>query len=149
VDLVTGVLAPRLPIFWPLHPRTRARLESAGLWTRVAAHDRIFAAAPLGYHAMIRSVRGARLALTDSGGLQEECCVLGVPCLTLRDSTERPVTLRANGGLSVLVGNDPDRILREWAWAESADHAPVRPPLWDGRAAGRIVDVFREIAATC
>jgi UDP-N-acetylglucosamine 2-epimerase (non-hydrolysing) len=82
---------------------------------------------------------GARIVFTDSGGLQEECCVLGTPCLTLRWNTERPVTLRKNGGASVLVGNNLDRIRDEYYNTNRMKRIPSRPELWDGHAAERIV----------
>ena len=80
---------------------------------------------PLGYRDMLRLNMGARIMLTDSGGLQEECCVLGTPCLTLRWNTERPVTLRENGGVSVLVGNNIERIRKESPYC----HCPGKTPL--------------------
>jgi UDP-N-acetylglucosamine 2-epimerase (non-hydrolysing) len=82
---------------------------------------------------------GAKIMLTDSGGLQEECCVLGTPCLTLRWNTERPVTLRENGGTNVLVGNSVDRIRKEYYHTLTLKRVPSRPELWDGRTAERIV----------
>ena len=77
--------------------------------------------------------------LTDSGGLQEECCVLGTPCVTLRDNTERPVTLREHGGTCVLAGNDVARIRQAFSALEACPRRPFRPPLWDGKTAERIV----------
>ena len=79
----------------------------------------------------------ARIMLTDSGGLQEECTVLGIPCLTLRWNTERPVTLREHGGASVLVGNNVDRIRKEYSDTLILAPKPARPPLWDGNTAER------------
>jgi UDP-N-acetylglucosamine 2-epimerase (non-hydrolysing) len=81
----------------------------------------------------------ATLMLTDSGGLQEECCVLGTPCLTLRWNTERPITLREHGGGCVLVGNNVDQLRVEYAKMKDALRKPIRPPMWDGKAAERIV----------
>ena len=80
--------------------------------------------------------------LTDSGGLQEVCCVLGTPCLTLRWNTERPVTLREHGGACVLVGNNIDRIREEYRHTISLERKPARPELWDGKTAERC---FQEI----
>jgi UDP-N-acetylglucosamine 2-epimerase (non-hydrolysing) len=88
---------------------------------------------------------GAKIMLTDSGGLQEECCVLGTPCLTLRWNTERPVTLRENGGASILVGNNIDRIRQEYFYTLTLDRLPRRPELWDGHTAERIVDKLVEM----
>ena len=94
---------------------------------------------------MLRLTMGARVMLTDSGGLQEECCVLGTPCLTLRWNTERPVTLVEHGGLSVLVGNDVQRLRAEFRDAAARARVEHRPALWDGHTAERIVACFREL----
>ena len=91
---------------------------------------------------MLRLNMGARIMLTDSGGLQEECCILGTPCLTLRWNTERPVTLREHGGASVLVGNNVNRIRQEFQNTLATDSLPARPELWDGHTAERIVELF-------
>jgi UDP-N-acetylglucosamine 2-epimerase (non-hydrolysing) len=80
--------------------------------------------------------------ITDSGGLQEECCILGTPCLTLRWNTERPVTLREYGGVSVLVGNNIDRIRKEYHIAVSQKRKPIRPELWDGKTAERCLQAI-------
>ena len=96
---------------------------------------------PLGYLEFVCLLSDSRVVLTDSGGIQEETTVLGVPCLTLRDSTERPVTI--THGTNRLVGTDPDRIVAEWMQVRETSCHPVLPPLWDGHAAERIVDVLR------
>jgi UDP-N-acetylglucosamine 2-epimerase (non-hydrolysing) len=101
---------------------------------------------PLGYHEMLRLNMDARIMMTDSGGLQEECCVLGTPCLTLRENTERPVTLREHGGASVLVGNDVTRIRLAYRATLAEVRSPQRPALWDGKTAPRIVE---EIVRAC
>ncbi len=91
---------------------------------------------------MLRLNMAAAIMLTDSGGLQEECCVLGTPCLTLRWNTERPVTLKEHGGASVLVGNNIDKIRKEYHIALNSQRKPQRPELWDGKTAARCVQAI-------
>ena len=124
-------------LIWPIHPRAHKQLVNFGLWDKVKNHPGIILLEPLGYHEMLRLNMGARIMLTDSGGLQEECCVLGTPCLTLRWNTERPVTLREHGGASVLVGNNVERIKKEYHETLKYERKPVRPELWDGQTAAR------------
>jgi UDP-N-acetylglucosamine 2-epimerase (non-hydrolysing) len=148
VDLLVSHVADRLPLVWTLHPRTYKRLQTSGLWERVVSSPNLVPLAPVDYLEMLRLNLGAAVMLTDSGGLQEECCVLGTPCLTLRSNTERPVTLREHGGVCELTGNDPGRILSAfesvWARIQAAPGKQgFRPPLWDGHAAERIVAAFR------
>ncbi len=136
-------LAARMPIVFPIHPRTRARIDAFGLDDELAALSQLELAAPLGYLQFLGLFSGARLILTDSGGAQEEAVVLGVPCVTLRDSTERPVTL--DHGANRLVGADRDAIERGIEEALAIDPAAIpRPELWDGRAAERIAAVLAE-----
>ena len=126
-----------LPIVFPIHPRTRNALKG----TDVDAMPGLRVIDPLGYLDFMKLVGDARLVLTDSGGIQEETTVLGVSCLTLRNNTERPVTVEQ--GTNVLVGLDPGRIIEAGLKALSATPGPVRvPELWDGRAAARILDVL-------
>ena len=146
-DLLVGEIARDLPLVWPLHPRTRKQLDAAGLTGRLQACANVVMTEPLGYSEMLRLNMGARVMLTDSGGLQEECCVLGTPCLTLRPNTERPATLIDHGGTCVLVGNDADRIRAAFAKARATPRSPHRPPLWDGHTAERITAFFSSIAA--
>jgi UDP-N-acetylglucosamine 2-epimerase (non-hydrolysing) len=134
--LVTEVVE-EMPLFWPVHPRARQKMQEFGLWQRALACPGMVLLEPLGYHEMLRLNMDARIMLTDSGGLQEECTVLGTPCLTLRWNTERPVTLREHGGASVLVGNNVDRIREEYKNTLSSERRPVRPELWDGKTAER------------
>ncbi|KMQ51306.1 UDP-N-acetylglucosamine 2-epimerase [Chitinispirillum alkaliphilum] len=129
----------KLPLIWAIHPRTRKNLENAGLFNDILNNERLLVVEPLGYLQMLRLNMQAAIMLTDSGGLQEECCVLGTPCLTLRWNTERPVTLREHGGASVLVGNAIDNIRSEFFRTLAQKRTPQRPELWDGKTAERIV----------
>jgi UDP-N-acetylglucosamine 2-epimerase (non-hydrolysing) len=91
VYFLTGEVASDMPLFWPLHPRSQKRLKEFRLWDRVMEHPNLVLMQPIGYHDMLRLNMSARLLLTDSGGLQEECTILGTPCLTLSWNTERPI----------------------------------------------------------
>ena len=135
-------VAKEYPIVWAIHPRAQKMLKEFGLWDEVVAHPNMILVNPLGYHAMLRLNMGAKLFLTDSGGLQEECCVLGTPCLTMRWNTERPVTLVEHGGASRLVGNDVEKIRAAYQEALSTDRKPSRPELWDGHTAERIAQIL-------
>ena len=133
-----------MPLIWPIHPRTQARLKEFGLWEEALKTEKLILLHPIGYHEMLRLNMDAAIMLTDSGGLQEECCVLGTPCLTLRWNTERPVTLREHGGASVLVGNNVDRIREEYKKTLTLGRIPQRPELWDGKTADRCVKAILE-----
>ena len=133
-------VAEKLPIVFPVHPRTRAKIDEFGLGTQIAEAD-IRLIEPLGYLDFMRLYSGAKLVLTDSGGLQEETTVLGIPCLTLRHNTERPITIEM--GTNVLVGTDPEKIKKaafDVLNGTSKTVAAKIPPLWDGKTAGRICD---------
>ena len=132
------------PIVWAIHPRAQKMLKQFGLWDEVVANDNMILVKPLGYHAMLRLNMGARLFMTDSGGLQEECCVLGTPCLTMRWNTERPITLMENGGASILVGNAVEKIREAYRDQINAERHAMRPELWDGKTAERIAKVLVE-----
>ena len=134
---VVGALATvseECPLLFPVHPRTRTRLAD------IALPDSLRLTDPLGYLDFIALQASARIVLTDSGGVQEETTVLGVPCLTLRDNTERPVTV--SEGTNRLVGRDPGVIIAEARRVLAGGVAPRRPALWDGRAGDRIADVL-------
>ena len=137
-------LAGRLPLVFPVHPRTLAAAARAGIGARLAAgQDRLVCLPPQPYGANLSLLSDAAVVLTDSGGLQEESAVLDVPCLTLRENTERPVTVEL--GTSRLVGNDPARIRA--AFGEVLDgrwRKGQAIPLWDGKAGARIA---RELSA--
>ncbi|MCK5137852.1 MAG: UDP-N-acetylglucosamine 2-epimerase (non-hydrolyzing) [Bacteroidales bacterium] len=142
VDFLTGEVAIDMPLFWPIHPRARKQLELFGLWDKVVSTPNLVLLRPIGYHDMLRLNMNAKLFLTDSGGLQEECTVLGTPCLTLRWNTERPITLYEHGGASVLVGNNVERIREEYQNALVKERKPVRPELWDGKTAERCLEAI-------
>lgn len=126
------------PIVWAIHPRAQKMLKEFGLWDEVVTNENMILVKPLGYHAMLRLNMGARLFMTDSGGLQEECCVLGTPCLTMRWNTERPITLMENGGASILVGNAVEKMRDAYRSQIDAPRHAMRPELWDGHTAERI-----------
>ena len=142
IDFLTNEVAKDMPIIWPIHPRTQKTVQQFGLWDKVVACKQLILLHPIGYHEMLRLNMNATLMLTDSGGLQEECCVLGTPCLTLRWNTERPVTLKEHGGASVLVGNNIKRIREEYHIALKAGRVPQRSELWDGQTAMRCVQAI-------
>jgi UDP-N-acetylglucosamine 2-epimerase (non-hydrolysing) len=137
VNFLKDEVAEDMPLIWTIHPRTESRLKEFGLWDRITSNDKIFLLQALGYHEMLKLNMEARVLLTDSGGLQEECTVLGTPCLTLRWNTERPITLRKHGGASILVGNNIGRIREEYQKTLALERTPFRPELWDGKTAGR------------
>ena len=132
------------PIVWAIHPRAQKMLKEFGLWDSVVANPNMVLVKPLGYHAMLRLNMGARLFMTDSGGLQEECCVLGTPCLTMRWNTERPITLMENGGASILVGNAVEKMRDAYRAQIAAPRRAMRPELWDGHTAERIARIIVE-----
>ncbi|MCK5137829.1 MAG: UDP-N-acetylglucosamine 2-epimerase [Bacteroidales bacterium] len=142
VDFLTGEVTVDMPLFWPIHPRARKQLELFDLWDKVVSTPNLVLLRPIGYHDMLRLNMNAKLFLTDSGGLQEECTVLGTPCLTLRWNTERPITLYEHGGASVLVGNNVERIREEYQNALIKERKPVRPELWDGHTAERCLEAI-------
>ena len=134
----------RLPVVFPVHPRTRNRLEEFGFGERVEAMSGLRRIEPLGYFEIIRLQQTARLVLTDSAGLAEETTALGVPCLTMRENTERPVTI--SQGSNQLVGCDPQHIIKAASAILEHEHRtdyPV-PELWDGQSAQRLVAVLRQ-----
>jgi UDP-N-acetylglucosamine 2-epimerase (non-hydrolysing) len=129
-------LSRRMPVVFPVHPRTRERMRAAGL----TEHGLILTE-PLGYLEFLRLTSEARLVLTDSGGIQEETTILQVPCLTMRENTERPITIEQ--GTNRLVGTDPKEILK--AALDTLDAPPrflTPPKFWDGHASARILDVL-------
>jgi UDP-N-acetylglucosamine 2-epimerase (non-hydrolysing) len=135
-------ISRRLPVAFAVHPRTRARIEEHGLGSVLQAKS-VLNLPPLGYLEMLGLMQAAKLVLTDSGGIQEETTALGVPCVTLRENTERPITVEQ--GTNTVVGSSPasilaavDDILR------TGGKAGRVPDLWDGQASERIAAVLRE-----
>lgn len=126
-----------IPVVFPVHPRTQASIASL-----LNGHDPVLRTTePLGYVAFLGLMAGARLVVTDSGGIQEETTALGIPCLTLRDSTERPVTV--SEGTNLLIGSDPGNLQREVGRILAGDVKEGRvPELWDGQAAQRIISIL-------
>jgi UDP-N-acetylglucosamine 2-epimerase (non-hydrolysing) len=163
LDALTAV-AERLPVFFPVHPRTVSRIREFGFERYfdfskfdagsdcppppfasapprpVIRNPRIIALKPLGYIDFLCLMDNARLVLTDSGGVQEETTVLGVPCVTVRENTERPVTI--SYGTNVLAGTSTEAIVQHCL--DKLDHPqePKQPELWDGRAGARIIEIL-------
>jgi UDP-N-acetylglucosamine 2-epimerase (non-hydrolysing) len=150
-DLVAALqeLAAEMPLVFPVHPRVRTRLAREQV-TWLSAGEPVpergvVCTEPLGYLDFVALVSRAALVLTDSGGIQEETTMLGIPCLTLRENTERPVTV--TNGTNRVIGVGPRRIVEEGRRALARPPAPqAPPPLWDGYAAPRIVDVLLGVA---
>ncbi len=130
-------IARELPVVFPAHPRTLKQIRASGLDGRL---EGILLTPPLGYLDFMKLMSGAEAVLTDSGGIQEETTCLRVPCITLRENTERPVTV--TDGTNVIAGMDRDRILEAFAGRAARAAAGRMPPLWDGQAAARIVRVL-------
>jgi UDP-N-acetylglucosamine 2-epimerase (non-hydrolysing) len=133
--------ARRFPVVFPVHPRTKERLAGFGLLSKLRAHPRVLLLPPLGYLAFLRLLVEAKVVLTDSGGIQEETTALGIPCLTLRENTERPITVEE--GTNTVCGRDERRIgeVLDAVVAGRGKRGRV-PELWDGRAGERIAGVF-------
>ena len=135
------VIQEDMPLVFPIHPRTRKNLQTMGLEDRVKAMRNFRLIEPLGYLDFLRLMSSARLVLTDSGGIQEETTILEVPCLTLRENTERPITVKM--GSNQLVGTDTMNILTAYRKVINDSFTDCHtPPLWDGKAAERIVEIL-------
>lgn len=137
-------IARELPIVFPVHPRTRKMAEQFGLSHFLSAGDKVsgvWMTEPLGYLEFLHLNMNARMVLTDSGGLQEETTVLGVPCITMRPNTERPITCTV--GTNVMVGSDKGKILAQARKILQGNAVTGQiPEKWDGRAAERIAEVL-------
>jgi UDP-N-acetylglucosamine 2-epimerase (non-hydrolysing) len=133
-----ATIASELPVVFPIHPRTQARVKEFGLGDRLG---NVQMTGPLGYIDFLSLTSHAKIVLTDSGGLQEESTALGIPCLTLRENTERPITV--THGTNTVVGTDVGRILDGYRVALREDAPKRRPELWDGQTASRIRTVLQ------
>jgi UDP-N-acetylglucosamine 2-epimerase (non-hydrolysing) len=137
-------IANRIPVVFPAHPRTLKMMTEFGFADRLVNANGLRLIDPLGYLDFLSLYSGARVVLTDSGGIQEETTVLGIPCVTLRETTERPITVEL--GTNTIAGTDPQRIV-EVAFAaldRLLDETTRVPPLWDGHTAKRILNALRE-----
>ena len=136
------VISEKLPIVFPVHPRTRKTIAELGLSERVDMIKNLRLTEPLGYLDFLNLSSSARLVLTDSGGIQEETTALGIPCLTLRENTERPITVEM--GTNVIVGTDTRKIIAAAsATLNGTAKKPLeQPPLWDGHTSERILDAL-------
>jgi UDP-N-acetylglucosamine 2-epimerase (non-hydrolysing) len=135
-------IAERVPIIFPVHPRTKAKIEEFGLNEQINASS-LKLIEPLGYLDFVRLYSGAGFVITDSGGLQEETTALGIPCLTIRETTERPITVEM--GTNRVVGTNPEELKRSAFEILESDRRPTDkriPPLWDGKAAVRICEAL-------
>lgn len=138
---VLGEIAAQLPVRFPMHPRTRGNIEKFGFESLLEAPG-MSVGPPLRYPEFLGLWRHAALVVTDSGGIQEETTALGIPCFTIRENTERPITVEE--GTNILVGTDPAAIRREFARFRGGNiKAGTVPDLWDGKAAQRIIEILR------
>jgi len=130
-----------MPIIFPIHPRTRSNFTSSSLGEHIEKLPNVRLINPLGYLDFLKLMSSAKLVLTDSGGIQEETTILKVPCLTLRENTERPITTEI--GSNQVVGTEPDKIIRAYKQVIDDDwQEPQIPPFWDGKAAERIAVII-------
>lgn len=140
-----AVIANDLPLVFPIHPRTRARIEEAGLMSLLDRNSMVLLP-PVGYLEMLGLMAHSRIVITDSGGIQEETTALGVACFTVRDNTERPITI--SDGTNTLVGTDPAALRNAFDdWKATGGKSGRIPDLWDGQAARRIAEVLAEVPA--
>ncbi len=133
-------IAREMPIVFPMHPRTAKNIADLGLERRISDIQGLHTPPPMGYLDFLKLMTEAAVVMTDSGGIQEETTILQVPCITLRENTERPVTI--SHGTNRLVRPETDKILAAFAEARQRKATNTRPELWDGRAAERIAEIM-------
>lgn len=129
-----------MEVIFPVHPRTRKNIEKFGLKDELKEFTVL---PPVGYRDFIKLMKNAKLVITDSGGIQEETTYLGVPCITVRDNTERPITIEI--GTNTLAGTDKNKILKTIQYVLKNDKKGKIPPLWDGKAAERIRKITEKL----
>ena len=135
-------ISATMPLVFPIHPRTKKKFQEAGLSSKISASPNIFTPEPMNYIRFMSLVLNARFVLTDSGGIQEETSYLGIPCLTLRENTERPVTI--SHGTNQLV--NVDQLMAQFeAIVHNSNKQPAQIELWDGRTAQRLVQIIEAI----
>jgi UDP-N-acetylglucosamine 2-epimerase (non-hydrolysing) len=147
-DILSGMLqaftelSDEIPILFPIHPRTKRRVEEFGLKNIIDNNTNFRTCEPLGYYDFLQAMANARVVISDSGGIQEETTILGIPCLTIRNNTERPVTI--DHGTNRLIGNSGENLLEHYRTIlrDTEKNQKKTPPLWDGKAAVRIMDVL-------
>jgi UDP-N-acetylglucosamine 2-epimerase (non-hydrolysing) len=144
LDWLIKVASTNISFVWPIHPRALKQIEKFGYLNKLMNCKNIILIHPLSYLEMLKLNINSKLMLTDSGGLQEECCVLGTPFLVLRNTTERPVTLKENGGAGFLVGSNIEKINSEFNKILNDDRNPQKPELWDGNTAERCLNAILE-----
>lgn len=145
---VIRAIADEIPIILPVHPRTAQQIQDLNLGhvftpmeDMLQVKSGLTLTEPFGYLDMLNLMRSSRFVITDSGGIQEEATLLNVPCLTIRENTERPVTLEK--GTNILVGQDTERLYAETKRIISGEaREGIIPPLWDGKASKRILDII-------
>jgi UDP-N-acetylglucosamine 2-epimerase (non-hydrolysing) len=140
---ILQLVSENIKLVYPLHPRTKIMLKKYGLFKKLTALNNLRLIDPLGYLDFVRLMKDSRFVLTDSGGIQEETTALGVPCLTIRENTERPITVTQ--GTNILVGKDKEKIDRCVTNILKGNVKQGRvPALWDGRASQRIAGIIRD-----
>jgi UDP-N-acetylglucosamine 2-epimerase (non-hydrolysing) len=138
---VVKTVGEKMPVVFPCHPRTKRRIEEFGL-LRDVSNGNVRVIEPLGYLDFLKLQTDSRIVLTDSGGVQEETTYLRIPCVTLRENTERPVTVDV--GSNVLCGSDPERIMdATLAILNGREKLSSIPKLWDGQTSNRIVEILK------
>ena len=136
-------ISREITVVLPVHPRTRKRIRDFGLGTMIENEPRFIVTEPLGYLDFLCAMMEAHVVLTDSGGIQEETTILGVPCITMRNNTERPITVQI--GTNIIAGTRGRDIIKAYCSLPlSSVRSPRCPPLWDGKASKRILDVLEQ-----